>query len=291
MKKLKWVLYVDRTGGIFGYFNKINSISGRAFDWANMTLARNKIVIEAYVLTHPSTSLWKHWYHTKNTLPHQSPKKTTLRWFDCHGRLNIQVSNCQHRRNVTSTNLSSFVIPLQNTSNRFVCLAVIDWKLLAMTIWIWKLLVGVKPKMVNFLFYRDPSQLWKKKSFFSASFSNVKLKLTIPGMPNSKCSEIYQTRHRIGITNNQLCAGGLLGQDSCRGDSGGPVSKTIKFFSNQKIQLPTAFISIAYVCGSHRSNSTILVLCWHCFVRTDSLWQRRFSGCLYASQFLHRLDC
>lgn len=58
----------------------------------------------------------------------------------------------------------------------------------------------------------------------NVSFSNVKLKLTIPGVPNSQCNSVYQSRNRISITDKQLCAGGLLGQDSCRGDSGGPVS-------------------------------------------------------------------
>lgn len=51
----------------------------------------------------------------------------------------------------------------------------------------------------------------------------MKLKVTVAGVPNSKCDSVYKARHRISITNNQLCAGGLLGQDSCKGDSGGPL--------------------------------------------------------------------
>lgn len=51
-------------------------------------------------------------------------------------------------------------------------------------------------------------------------------------MPTEKCNQIYQARNKITITNNQLCAGGLLGQDSCRGDSGGPVNDDIHFKKN-----------------------------------------------------------
>lgn len=59
--------------------------------------------------------------------------------------------------------------------------------------------------------------------FLTATFSNVKLKLAVPGVPNSYCNTVYQSRNRISISSNQLCAGGGAGKDSCQGDSGGAV--------------------------------------------------------------------
>ncbi|XP_045776968.1 CLIP domain-containing serine protease 2-like [Maniola jurtina] len=54
------------------------------------------------------------------------------------------------------------------------------------------------------------------------STSDVKLKVRVPVVRKSDCQEIYSRAGRT-ITDNQLCAGGLSGQDSCRGDSGGPL--------------------------------------------------------------------
>ena len=69
------------------------------------------------------------------------------------------------------------------------------------------------------------SERCKSKEFIliSASFSNVKLKLSVPGMANSQCNNIYEKTYKRTITSSQLCAGGILGEDSCQGDSGGPV--------------------------------------------------------------------
>ncbi|GBP04038.1 CLIP domain-containing serine protease 2 [Eumeta japonica] len=52
------------------------------------------------------------------------------------------------------------------------------------------------------------------------SESDVKMKVRVPVVPIAECREVYQrvSRH---ISNKQLCAGGVEGQDSCRGDSGG----------------------------------------------------------------------
>lgn len=52
--------------------------------------------------------------------------------------------------------------------------------------------------------------------------SNIKLQLEIPVTEKSDCSEKYAANNRT-ILDSQVCAGGLLGKDSCTGDSGGPL--------------------------------------------------------------------
>ncbi|XP_032521123.2 CLIP domain-containing serine protease HP8-like [Danaus plexippus] len=50
--------------------------------------------------------------------------------------------------------------------------------------------------------------------------SDIKLKVKVTVRNTNDCKEIYERANRI-VTEKQLCAGGLEGQDSCRGDSGG----------------------------------------------------------------------
>lgn len=96
-----------------------------------------------------------------------------------------------------------------------------------MTVVGWRWPVGEKPKTVFFfccfLKFLVIGLRLKGFFFFTATFSNVKLKLTVPGVPNSYCNSVYQSRNRISINSNQLCAGGGAGKDSCQGDSGGAV--------------------------------------------------------------------
>lgn len=48
------------------------------------------------------------------------------------------------------------------------------------------------------------------------SKSNLKLKVTIPVVEENKCKELYQKNLKVEISNNQICAGGVEGKDSCK---------------------------------------------------------------------------
>ncbi|KAF9796702.1 hypothetical protein SFRURICE_008112 [Spodoptera frugiperda] len=52
--------------------------------------------------------------------------------------------------------------------------------------------------------------------------SEVKLKVRVPVVSLNRCAAVYQRVSRT-IESTQICAGGVQGQDSCRGDSGGPL--------------------------------------------------------------------
>lgn len=46
--------------------------------------------------------------------------------------------------------------------------------------------------------------------------------MTVSGVPLEQCNQVYSSQN-IVLTPSQLCAGGVKGFDSCRGDSGGPL--------------------------------------------------------------------
>lgn len=48
--------------------------------------------------------------------------------------------------------------------------------------------------------------------------SPVLLKVDLPYVPNSRCSRRFKD-----VTPRQMCAGGRIDRDSCKGDSGGPL--------------------------------------------------------------------
>nr|XP_026492018.1 phenoloxidase-activating enzyme-like isoform X3 [Vanessa tameamea] len=56
------------------------------------------------------------------------------------------------------------------------------------------------------------------------SFSNVKLHVELPYKPLKECQRSYEVPGRkVKLWNGQICAGGVEGKDSCKGDSGGPL--------------------------------------------------------------------
>ncbi|XP_019870922.1 CLIP domain-containing serine protease HP8-like [Aethina tumida] len=55
------------------------------------------------------------------------------------------------------------------------------------------------------------------------SESNIKLKLMVPVRSPQDCTSTYRKANVNLSPQNQICAGGIKGKDSCRGDSGGPL--------------------------------------------------------------------
>lgn len=82
---------------------------------------------------------------------------------------------------------------------------------------------GVKPKRVsisnnlgNISCYQFPSP--------SGTASNVKLKVKLEVKDFRGCVNTYRPAGLI-LRDTQLCAGGVKGEDTCSGDSGGPFTK------------------------------------------------------------------
>lgn len=49
------------------------------------------------------------------------------------------------------------------------------------------------------------------------------MSLTVPVIPHEQCAVLYESA--VQITEQHICAGGEVGKDSCKGDSGGPLMK------------------------------------------------------------------
>lgn len=73
--------------------------------------------------------------------------------------------------------------------------------------------------------------------------SAVKQKLQVPLVDLAQCQQKYRER-KVNVVDNQLCAGGVYAEDSCEGDSGGPLMR----FRNDAWVLE-GIVSFGYKCG------------------------------------------
>jgi len=90
------------------------------------------------------------------------------------------------------------------------------------TDWIKPICLPVSQKLRTMNFDGVPLTVagWGKTE--TASNSNLKLKVSVNGVPLDQCNNVYRV-HNVALGPKQLCAGGAQGFDSCRGDSGGPL--------------------------------------------------------------------
>lgn len=85
---------------------------------------------------------------------------------------------------------------------------------------------------------------WGKTPY--SSTNSIKLKAKIPIVNSSECNRIYESS-KINLSNGQICAGGEVGIDSCRGDSGGP----LMFVEKENVFVIYGLVSFGTTaCGS-----------------------------------------
>lgn len=60
-------------------------------------------------------------------------------------------------------------------------------------------------------------------------------------MEDNRCKSVYLSASHLQISDEQFCAGGLDGIDSCAGDSGGPIMRVIPRTSTWYIEGVVSF--------------------------------------------------
>lgn len=79
------------------------------------------------------------------------------------------------------------------------------------------------------------------------SQSAVKLKVNVPVILNDDCNKRLPNKK---VQANQMCAGGVPGKDSCRGDSGGPLIRSFVDTINGRVQwYQEGIVSRGVECG------------------------------------------
>ncbi|KAF2888887.1 hypothetical protein ILUMI_17286 [Ignelater luminosus] len=79
--------------------------------------------------------------------------------------------------------------------------------------------------------------------------SPVKLKAELPIVPNIECSSVYERKTRLKIGEGQICAGGMKGVDSCKGDSGNALMFHDERAEEQNF-IAIGVVSFGLVCGT-----------------------------------------
>lgn len=79
--------------------------------------------------------------------------------------------------------------------------------------------------------------------------SDILLTLSVPIINNEQCAATYNNIADIG--NTQICAGGKVGEDSCNGDSGGPLMNIESVDGKPPAYYILGVVSFgATICGS-----------------------------------------
>lgn len=70
------------------------------------------------------------------------------------------------------------------------------------------------------------------------------MKVSLPPVPHENCTKLYHNQADLKVTKKQICAGGKINQDSCSGDSGGPL-----MIVQNKVWYALGIVSYGIGCG------------------------------------------